>query len=1007
MDEDFNPILNNPYDEPSRHYDTRIDGTLNYKKVINGRRSFNPQTSPIPVKQKEQQVLDVTAVNEAEDHLINQIRKEVGSWRKNGYPGVTRITKELLIHWFENPFRGRKLFFAQREVIETTVWLTEIATRSNSGQFILNQIQHNQIINELDSSFNLPRLAFKVATGGGKTVVMAMQIMYHYLNRQEYRNDTRFADYFLVLAPGITIKDRLSVLRIDVTSQFNQQDYYHTMDLIPRNYESQMPNLNNRIVITNRHSLERRAYTGNKKSPLDGKPNAYGDKNEGREDFNLVIRRVLGKFKRDSRLLVINDEGHHCYYPKADKGDAETKKEHARAAVWFSGIREISQKFKLTAVYDLSATPYFLNGSGYPAFTLFPWVVSDFGLIEAMEAGLVKIPFMPETDDTQALDEAKLKNIWEHVRDDLPKKGKAKQVFADGPQLPTLVMNALEQFYANYEKEFKRFYQDYEKSFIEAPPVFIIVCNNTSVSSEVFKYIAGYQRKDGTYVAGRFDLLSNFDKQTRLPLSKPPTLLIDSTALDEGEQIDSEFKKEFAEEIEQFKKDYKYLHPDKSVENITDSDLLREVVNTVGKPQTLGSHIRCVVSVSMLTEGWDANTVTHIMGLRAFGSQLLCEQVVGRALRRISYEVVPPGRKNAGKLLPEYAHVIGVPFNFMPGGKTQLPTEAIEYHLIKAMPERMKEHEIFFPLVSGYRIENENDILRADFSNLPKFVIDSGQYPTKTELGNPFTPEIRQLSLDQLKQKRRQELEYTLAKNYMRFQFPDYAENRKFQYFPQILNIVRKWLDTNIELVGDAFLNMLFHYGVEEVCNQIQLGIHATMNNEETITPLMNAYNPVGSTRFVNGITTRQVFATKKSHVNYVVADTDTWEQLAAKSLEEMPQVISYVKNAFLGFSIPYVRDRKDERSYFPDFIARVRTHSGRTVNLIIEVTGRNKEDKEVKKWYVEHRWLPAINKFKANYPEISDEWAFIEISDEIKTIKNKLRDKIDTLLQGEKHERL
>lgn len=997
MDVEFNPILNNPYDEPSRHYETCADGTLNYTKINPGRRLYDPSVSPIPTKKGDQQYIDLGTSQSAEKHSINEIRKEVKAWRDSAYPHTTRITKELLNHWFNNPFRSRRLFFAQREAIETSIWINEIAAKSNAGQNILNQIAFHQIINEQDNKFNLPRFAFKIATGGGKTVVMAMQILYHYLNRQEYRNDTRFADYFLVLAPGITIKDRLSVLRIDVTSQFNQQDYYHIMDLIPSNYNSQMPNLNSRIVITNRHSLERKTYTGNKKSPLDGKLNKDGTKNDDREDFNLVLRRVLGRFKRDSRLLIINDEGHHCYYPKEKKGDSEVKQENARAAVWFNGIMEIAQRYKLSAVYDLSATPYYLKGSGYDAYTLFPWVVSDFGLIEAMESGLVKIPFMPEADDTQDLNDAKLKNIFEHVKDDLPKKGKAKQQLASDPQLPTLVKNALEQFYANYKKEYELFTKDYASSLVEATPVFIIVCNNTSVSSEVFRYIAGYERPDGTIIPGQFDLLSNYNKQTRFPLSKPPTLLIDSTALDEGDQINEDFLKEFAPEIEQFKREYKFLHPDKSVENINESDLLREVVNTVGKPGTLGSHIRCVVSVSMLTEGWDANTVTHIMGIRAFGSQLLCEQVVGRALRRISYDVIPAGKKNAGKLSPEFASVIGVPFNFMPGGKSQPPSERPEYHRIFAINERA-DLEIHFPQVTGYRIEIENDKLSADFSHIEKFMVDNSQYPTETLLGNPFSPEIRLLSLQQLKEKRRQELEYTIAKNYMSHQYRDYKENRKFQYFPQVLQIVRQWLDQNVQLNGDAFLNMLFHYDSGKICQQIQRGIVATQANREKITPLLNAYNPIGATRFVNGITTREVYPTKKSHVNYVVADTDSWEQLTAKAMEEMKEVICYVKNAFLGFSIPYVKDGKDEKLFYPDFIARIITPQGKKINLIIEITGANKEDKPIKSWYTQMRWLPAVNSIRQKYPEIDYHWEYLEIKDTIKVVKNLLREKLNQI---------
>ncbi|HPT72838.1 MAG TPA: restriction endonuclease subunit R, partial [Candidatus Cloacimonadota bacterium] len=317
-----------------------------------------------------------------------------------------------------------------------------------------------------------------------------------------------------------------------------------------------------------------------------------------------------------------------------------------------------------------------------------------------------------------------------------------------------------------------------------------------------------------------------------------------------------------------------------------------------------------------------------------------------------------------------------------------------DYHRIFALPER-SQLEINFPHVTGYRIEIENDVLRADFSSIEKFIIDNSKYPTETKMGNPFSPEIRLLSLQQLKDKRRQELEYTIAKNYMTHQYRDYKENRKFQYFPQILQIVRLWLDTNVQLVGDAFVNMLFHYDSGKVCQQIHQGIVATQSKNENITPLLNPYQPIGSTQYVNGITTREVYPTKKSHVNYVVADTESWEQLAAKALEEMKEVLCYVKNAFLGFSIPYVKDGKDERQFYPDFIAKIKTPKGREINLIIEITGYNKEDKAIKGWYTKMRWLPAVNSSRKKYPEINVLWDYLEIADDIKDIKNVLRDKI------------
>jgi type III restriction enzyme len=309
--------------------------------------------------------------------------------------------------------------------------------------------------------------------------------------------------------------------------------------------------LNSRLIITNRHSFELRTLQGNKKSPFDGKKGR--DKKEATEDFNRLIKRELGKFKQGARILIINDEGHHCYLPKSNgkrktHGEDDSDEENKRAAVWVSGIAEISNRFKLRNVYDLSATPYYLQGSGYDPYTLFPWVVSDFGLVEAIESGLVKIPFLPEEDPTHQLDLPKLANIYEHIRDDLPKMGARKQKLEGHPRIPTLLKIALDQLYSNYQKEFNRY-----RGLFEHPPVFILVCNNTNVSSEVFKYIAGYEISNGDdknqVVNGHLELFDNYDRVTKQPLSKPPTLLIDSDALENSDQVDEQFKKVFAPEM--------------------------------------------------------------------------------------------------------------------------------------------------------------------------------------------------------------------------------------------------------------------------------------------------------------------------------------------------------------------------------------------------------------------------------------------------------------------------
>jgi type III restriction enzyme len=990
---DDNPILNGPYDEPSRYYRTLPDGTLDYTKTKRGRRPYDPRiNTPIPVKQGPQgQIFDQEDLQEGgENHIINLLRREVGQWRAAQYPNVTRVTRELLLFWFENPERHetKKLFFAQREAVETAIWLNEVASLSNVGQSILNRLKEGNFVSENGGSYNLPRIAFKMATGTGKTVVMAMMIMYHYFNRREYRSDTRFADYFLIVTPGITIKTRLGVLFVDDKSKNPQEinDYYYVRGLVPEYYKNDLAGINSRLIITNYHTFELRNLQGNKRSPFDGKLDTDGNKVKAKENDSQMIKRVLRNFKRDTRLLVINDEAHHCYLPKG-KSDQESKEENERAAIWISGLANISNFYKIAAIYDLSATPYFLSGSGYPAYSLFPWVVSDFGLIESIEAGLVKIPFLPESDTTHQLEMPVLRNLYEHVKKDLPKKGKSKEVLTGPPQLPPIIKQAIDQFYSHYK-------DDYNKigAMFDAPPVFIVVCNNTNVSSEVYKHIAGYDKLDEegniiTTVPSKFSLFSNYDPLTGKPHLKPPTLLIDSYALEDSDQIDDTFKKIFASEIENFKKDYRITHPGKSVENITDAEILREVVNTVGKPGMLGAHIRCVISVSMLTEGWDANTVTHIMGIRAFGSQLLCEQVAGRALRRQNYFL-----DKSGKFPPEYAHIIGVPFKMFKGGKTTVVPPGETYHIL-ALKERIK-YEIRFPQVTGYRIESaEKDIL-ANFDEVEPYEIDGSKYPAETYMGSAFLADKEKMTLQQVKQRREQELIYIITKYMINHYYSDDDKNPQFYKFRQLKEIVGWWYENKVKIIGDAFRKMLFYEDPKSVCNHIMRGIYAEQRKTDRIFPVLNYYNKIGSTKYVNGYTSKKVYATKKSHVNYVVADTDSWEQICAKTLEEMEEVICYVKNSFLGFEIPYIQYGKD-KNYLPDFIARVKTPKGKKVNLVIEITGMS-QDKEVKKWYVENRWLPAVNNARNDYS--MDEWHFIEVANDIRDIKNDLRTKINSL---------
>ncbi len=1041
--ESRSPILNNPYEEPILHYDADLNGNLDYSKVLDGRRPYSA-TIGISPNRPEHALFHYEDVDSGDPNapFINCIREEVKKWRKAGYPRATRVTKELLNFWFENPERQnfQKLFFCQREAVETAVYLNEIAELDpNIGREILRQL--NERLETISDRYEdiLPRTAFKMATGTGKTVVMAMLILYNYLNKKVNLQDTRFADHFLLVAPGITIKDRLGVLFVDDSAarDYDKSDYYHKRGLIPRNYESLLGGLNSAITITNYHQFEPKVFSGKKSSPMDGKyVYRSGEgmvKTDDKESFASVISRILGRMPKSKRLLVINDEAHHCYLPRPKgKVSSEDAAENQNAMVWYEGLRQIKNLgYKVQHVYDLSATPYYLKGSGYPEYSLFPWVVSDFGLVDAIESGLVKIPFLPASDDSHNLEEPVLRNIYEHISKDLPKKGQKKakkEAKANGdadnaempPHLPSLLGVALDQFVKDYEDYDRGTRLDGEEAFnlLSTPPVFIVVCNNTTVSKEVYKYIAGYETVDAEgnsrFVDGHFPIFSNY--RDGIPHSKQPTLLIDSAAIENaGGLVNKEFKAVFRDEIETFKREYALLHGSGSAEALTDGDILREVVNSVGKPGTLGAHIRCVVSVSMLTEGWDANTVTHVMGVRAFGSQLLCEQVAGRALRRRNYdlqaynrdgdEIAPKDRHRykpeniVWKFPPEYAHIIGVPFKTFKGGGSGTPPPSKPRTQIVALSER-RDMEIKFPNITGYRCETKEGEILYDYSTLAKFKMNFAEIPTETTLESAIVDNEggkRVILKNDIEDIRDAEVIYYLTRALIREKFTDRENGRQFQKFARLKKVVEHWYENQLEVVGSTLPDqrkLVIMFDMRKVVASIYEGIKMASQDTAHISAILNYYNPEGSTRYVHGATSKPVYATAKSHVNYVVSDTDSWEQIAAKTFEEMDSVKFYVKNHFLDFKIPYVYE-DEERSFVPDFIARVVTPSGEEVNLIVEISGWSNDDtghKGEKRRYTTDLWIPAANALGSH-----GRWDFIEVTD-IDNIKPILDEKINSL---------
>ena len=1024
-----NPILNNPYEEPKYYYDSDMNGNIDYETVLNGRRPYGYDVNIVPKKRREQTMFSIEDFSSSDPNadFINTIREEVKAWRDAGYPKASRITKELLDFWFNNKERSFNLllFFCQREAVETAIWLNEIAERDpNTGNYILNLLGERRHSVSTNDAYVLPRTAFKMATGTGKTVVMAMLILYNYLNKRANPMDTHYADHFLICTPGITIRDRLSVLQLDVakrSSDYERIDYYHQRGLIPTQFKDDLGGLNSSITIVNYQQFLPRAFAGKHASPLDGKQKWVNGElvtQKDKEDYSVMLSRILEKGVRGKRIVVINDEAHHCYLPKIDKEKlnedekSEIKSENENAMVWYEGLRQMKLLgYKLQHVYDLSATPYYLKGSGYPEYSLFPWVVSDFGLVDAIESGLVKIPYLPAYNEKEGLEEPKLRNIYQYIKDSLPKKKDLDETRP--PHLPTLLNMALDQFvndYNDYERGIRAQFET-QGNLMTSPPVLIIVCNNTTVSREVYRDIAGYQEgedEDGNpkYKRGRFDVFSNYDAMN-LPKAKFPSLLIDSAALDDAStRIDEAFKRSYANEIEEFKHEYANIHGAGSADRITDADILREVVNTVGKPGKLGGDIKCVVSVSMLTEGWDANTVTHVCGIRAFGSQLLCEQVVGRALRRQSYDMVPYDARTGEeinqkdlrrynkenvtyKFPPEYARVIGVPFNTFKGGQSVVTIPRKAKTIIRALPER-QNLEIKFPNITGYRSDNIDGTLIADYTDLPKFVLDFNKIPLENPLQTPVNGDTKILKTN-YKELRDAQVIYYFSSLMIREYYSQ--EGRLFHKFGDIRKIVGQWYHNQIEMRGgdgspeQKRAVMLWDY--KAVLSSINDGIHKANDGKEVITGILNYYNPYGSTSNVYRPTSKPVYPTQKSHVNYVIGEDNSWQQIAAKTLDSMECVQTWVKNTYLGFRIPYtVGDENKE--YQPTFIVRIKG-----INLIVECEDFDSDksgNKDAKRHYLKDYWIPAANNLKTY-----DQWDLLEVRD-IDQLEKLINEKIKQL---------
>ncbi|MDP8904448.1 MAG: DEAD/DEAH box helicase family protein [Chloroflexota bacterium] len=967
-----NPVINTPFAEPVRHFVTTPEGQVTGE--IEDRRRPSEFFVPVaPPRKRSAAQLTIDQFGSLQrqqpNEIVNEIRQAVARWRAQDYPDVTSITRDLLAYWRDED-RERRLFFCQVEAAETAIYLTEAAERTGDAN-ALNQIRtQNAALNG-----GLPRLAFKMATGSGKTVVMAMLIAWQALNKQANQQDRRFSDRFLIVTPGITIRDRLRVLLPN-----DPTNYYQSLDIVTPEQLARLQSAT--ILITNYHAFIRREKI--QAASLTKKVLAGGDDERFRETPAEMVRRVCRDFGNAKNIVVINDEAHHCYAPapreqaQAEAIDADeralAKENQEEARVWLSGLQAVQEKLGIRSVFDLSATPFFLKGSGYPEGTLFPWVVTDFGLMDAIESGIVKVPRVPVSDDSMTGTGPMYRELWSRVREALPRKGIRDTPIDGSPTIPKELEGALRTLYADYERSF----DEWAGAGIGTPPVFIVVCSNTATSKLVYDWIAGWEKplddgKRAAIVPGNLPLFSNEQDGRLRP--RPNTILVDSAQLDRGDALDPAFRKAAHAEIEAFKREYVARFPGRSADEITDEDILREVMNTVGKKDRLGEHVRCVVSVAMLTEGWDANTVTHILGVRAFGTQLLCEQVVGRALRRASYDADENGMFDA-----QYAEVYGVPFSFLSVAGKGRVKRAKPVLTVRALPERA-DLRIEFPRLVGYRYQMPADRLDARFDASSILQLSTQDVALKTQV-DPIVGKSEIHTLDELRSERLQTVVFTVAKRTLDNHFRDDDGGERPWLFPQLARIVRQWIEECVEpyLKDGAFPQMLlFAEYSHAAAERIRQAIVAGTVGEKRLLPNLRAYEPIGSTDYVYFDTTKTCYDTEKSHINRVVQDSG-WESKLADVLESMPEVVAYAKNQGLNFKIPYTYEGR-AANYVPDFLIRLRDSYSEgdkdLLTLIIEVTGEAKKEKQAKVAAAEHLWIPAVNNWGG-----AGRWAFLEVTD-------------------------
>jgi type III restriction enzyme len=899
-------IINSPYEEPQRHW--RYNRDSRTFTLVKGER----RPAGYVIASESSKAFDDPGVF-VPIPLVNQIRPRIKAWRESGYPGITGTTKRLLEHWTDpEDFETRRFFFCQLEAIETLIWLTEAPAADKVG------------IDIPSDGGAFQRVCAKMATGSGKTVVMAMLIAWHILNKATYPQDTRFSKNVLVIAPGLTVKSRLAVLEPS-----NPANYYEAFRVVP---DTLMEVLRQgRVLVRNWHALNWQTEDQLKKKRSVDK--------RGPKSDEAYVREVLGDMAASRNILVVNDEAHHAWrVPAESKVKGVSKDEIEEATKWVGGVDRINQARGILTAYDFSATPFAPSGKKSSEEALFGWIVSDFGLNDAIESGLVKTPRVVVRDD--AIPSAKtyksrLYHIYNdpEVRVDLNRKADPEQ------PLPDLVTNAY--YLLGYD------WRETAKAWAEAgsqtPPVMISVANRTETAARV-KHALDHKKV-------HIDELSDPER----------TLHIDSKVLEQAEAAEEPIADVDGSDGDEDSDDA----PEGPTPKLTkkqQAELLRLQVDTVGQVGKPGEQIHNVISVGMLSEGWDAKTVTHIMGLRAFTSQLLCEQVVGRGLRRTAYEVEP----DTGLFDPEYVNIFGVPFTFLPHESREGAVPAPPKPKTPIEPDPAKaSYEISWPNV--IRIDRVyRPQLSLDWSRVKALELNAAQTARVAELapileGKPDVTKIAQIDLERLaKEFRTQKIIFEAARDVYEQMQKDWKGSREF-LLAQLVRLVEQFIRSDrITIIPGLFSQddlkrrLIITLNMTKVVQHISQAIR--FENAERLEPVFDRARPIRSTGDMGTwYTSKPCERTARSHINFCVYDS-TWEATEAFELDRNPDVAAWVKNDHLGFEILYVY-RGVVRKYRPDFL--IRLSSGTC--LVLETKGKDDEQNRTKRCFL-GEWVDAVN---------------------------------------------